>query len=168
MDAVIITHKGIMEVVFQYRFLLYPSQRELVSVRGEQVFSSLEVLFVHQNIKVTELPECEVPVHESSECWSFEWEGRDPMYLKQMQDSQQFPGQEKIVPSVPVELLPQLLQDSRGDSFRAKGTKMLIEERHHTVLECGLHEKGPVKMLLEQGTDPLRIFSIHASASTTE
>jgi hypothetical protein len=168
MDSAIMTHKGKMVMVFQYCFLLYPGERELVSVRGEQVFGSLDVLFVHQNIKVAELPECKVPIHESSERWSFEWESRNPMCLKQMQDPQQFPGQEKIVPSIPVEMLPQLFQSSRGDSFWAHGTKMLIEERHHTVLECGLREKGPVKVLLEQGADPLRIFSIHASTSTTE
>src|SRR5262245_57050700 len=52
MDAAIITHKGIMVVVFQYGCLLYPGQRELVSVRDKQVFGALEVLFVHQNIKV--------------------------------------------------------------------------------------------------------------------
>jgi hypothetical protein len=137
-------------------------------VRGEQVFGSLDVLFVHQNIKVAELPECKVPIHESSERWSFEWEGRNPMGLKQMKDPQQFPGQEKIVPSIPVEMLPQLFQSSRGDSFWAHGTEMLIEEWHHAVLECSLHKKGPVKVLLEQGTDMLRTFSIHTSASTTE
>jgi hypothetical protein len=48
-----------------------------------------------------------------------------------------------------MEMLPQLLQGSRGDSFWANGTKMLIEERHHSVLEGCLHKKGPVKVLLE-------------------
>jgi len=63
MDTAIITLKSIMVVVFQYCFLLYPRQRKLVSMRDKQVFGSLEVLFVYQNIKVAELPECEVPVH---------------------------------------------------------------------------------------------------------
>ena len=67
-----------------------------------------------------------------------------------------------------MEMLPQLLQGSRGDSFWANGTKMLIEERDHSVLECGSNKKGPGKVLLEQNADALRTFSIHASASTTE
>jgi hypothetical protein len=52
-----------MVVAFQHCFFLSPGQWELVSVRDEQVFGSLEVLFVHQNIKVAELPEREVPVY---------------------------------------------------------------------------------------------------------
>ena len=55
MDAAIISHKGIMVVVFQYCLLSYPGQRELVSVCDKQVFGFLDVLFGHQNIKAAEL-----------------------------------------------------------------------------------------------------------------
>ena len=90
------------------------------------------------------------------------------MSLKQFEEREKFPGQEKVALGVVVEMISELIKSGLGDAFRAGGIEMPVEERHHPVRPRGPEQIRPVYVLLKQGSDPRNCFGGQAGPGAAE
>src|SRR6266550_6033514 len=140
----------------------------MVARRQKQILGWRCVTLTNQDIQVAELSQRNVSVGRRSENRSFPGNRRNPDLLQSAKEPRQFPRQKKIIQTMGLKITFELIQDSLGDGFRTTVSKIMTQERLHTVRCCCVDHIFPIDFSSKQAADPLRCIAIDDRPSTAE